>query len=84
MLRIRGYSVQISNDITGGKLTMKNNKLTLRKAQVLGADLVDICNTEGRDNRQLLEYIIDEYLYLISDNKVKELEDIIVNEFGYD
>ena len=63
---------------------MKNNKLTLTKAQELAADLVDICNTEGRDNRQLLEYIIDEYLYLISDNKVKELEDIIVNEFGYD
>ena len=63
---------------------MKNNKLTLTKAQELGAALVDICNTEGRDNKQLLEYIIDEYLYLISDNKVKELEDIIVNEFGYD
>ena len=63
---------------------MKNNKLTTQKYQELGADLVDICNTEGRDNKQLLEYIIDEYLYLISDNKVKELEDIIVNEFGYD
>ena len=63
---------------------MKNNKLTLTKAQELGAYLVDICNTEGRDNKQLLEYIIDEYLYLISDNKVTELEDIIVNEFGYD
>ena len=62
---------------------MKNNKLTPQKYQELAADLVDICNTEGRDNRQLLEYIIDEYLYLISDNKVKELEDIIVNEFGY-
>ncbi len=63
---------------------MKNNKLTLQKYQELTADLVDICNTEGRDNRQLLEYIIDEYLYLISDNKVAELEDIIVNQFGYD
>ena len=63
---------------------MKNNKLSVKKYQELTADLVDICNTEGRDNRQLLEYIIDEYLYLISDNKVKELEDIIVNEFGYD
>ena len=63
---------------------MKNNKLTTQKCQELAADLVDICNTEGRDNRQLLEYIIDEYLYLISDNKVAELEDIIVNEFGYD
>ena len=63
---------------------MKNNKLTTQKYQELTADLVDICNTEGRDNRQLLEYIIDEYLYLISDNKVAELEDIIVIEFGYD
>jgi len=63
---------------------MKNNKLTPQKYQELTADLVDICNTEGRNNRQLLEYIIDEYLYLIDDNKVGELEDIIVNEFGYD
>ncbi len=63
---------------------MKNNKLSTEKYQQLATDLVDICNTEGRDNRQLLEYIIDEYLYLISDNKVKEIEDIIVNEFGYD
>ena len=63
---------------------MKNNKLSAKKYQELTADLVDICNTEGRENRQLLEYIIDEYLYLISDNKAAELEDIIVNEFGYD
>ena len=63
---------------------MKNNKLSTEKYQQLTVDLVDICNTEGRDNKQLLEYIIDEYLYLISDNKVAELEDIIVNEFGYD
>ena len=63
---------------------MKNNKLEIKKAQELAADLVQICNTNEKQNRQLLEYIIDEYLYLISDNKVKELEDIIVNEFGYD
>ena len=63
---------------------MKNNKLTPQKYQELAADLVDICNTEGRDNRKLLEYIIDEYLYLIDDKKAAELEDIIVNEFGYD
>ena len=63
---------------------MKNNKLTPQKYQQLTVDLVEICNTEGRDNRQLLEYIIDEYLYLIDDKKAAELEDIIVNEFGYD
>ena len=63
---------------------MKNNKLSTEKYQQLTVDLVDICNTEGRDNRQLLEYIIDEYLYLIDDKKAEELEDIIVNQFGYD
>ena len=63
---------------------MNNNKLSTEKYQQLTVDLVDICNTEGRDNRQLLEYIIDEYLYLIDDKKAAELEDIIVNEFGYD
>ena len=63
---------------------MKNNKLSTEKYQQLTVDLVEICNTEGRDNRQLLEYIIDEYLYLIDDKKAEELEDIIVNEFGYD
>ena len=63
---------------------MKNNKLSTEKYQQLTVDLVDICNTEERDNKQLLEYIIDEYLYLIDDKKAEELEDIIVNEFGYD
>ena len=63
---------------------MKNNKLTPQKYQELTADIVDICNTNEKANKEFLEYIIDEYLYLISDNKVKELEDIIVNEFGYD
>ena len=66
-----------------GKVIM-NNKLTPTKAKQLTIDLVDICNTEGRDNRMLLEYIIDDYLYLIDDNQVLKLEDIIVNEFGYD
>ena len=63
---------------------MNNNKLTPEKAQQLSADLVVICNTNDKRSRDILEYIIDDYLYLIDDNKVMELEDIIVNEFGYD
>ena len=63
---------------------MKNNKFMLQKYQDLAADLVEICNTNEKQNRQLLEYIIDEYLYLIDDKKAAELEDIIVNEFVYD
>ena len=63
---------------------MKNNKLSAKKCQELTADLVEICNTQENKSVQLLEYIIDEYLYLIDDKKAAELEDIIVNEFGYD
>ena len=63
---------------------MKNNKLSTEKYQQLTVDLVQICNTNEQKNRELLEYIIDEYLYLIDDKKAEELEDIIVNEFGYD
>ena len=60
------------------------NKLTPEKAQQLTRDLVDICNNNGKENRELLEYIIDDYLYLISDEQASKLESIIVKEFGYD
>tara|TARA_R100000781_G_scaffold113885_2_gene83373 strand:- start:58 stop:246 length:189 start_codon:yes stop_codon:yes gene_type:complete len=61
-----------------------NNKLTPEKAQQLTRDLVDICNNQTRESKQLLEVIIDQYLYSLNDNEVEELEGIIVNEFGYD
>ena len=63
---------------------MKNNKLSTEKYQELATDLVDICNNNGKENRDLLEYIIDDYLYRLSDDEAGKLEDIIVNEFGYD
>ena len=63
---------------------MSNNKLSIEKYQQLTRDLVDICNKNGKENRDLLEYIIDDYLYRLSDDEAGKLEDIIVNEFGYD
>ena len=63
---------------------MSNNKLSIEKYQQLTRDLVDICNNNGKENRDLLEYIIDDYLYRLSDGEAGKLEDIIVNEFGYD
>ena len=63
---------------------MNNNKLSIEKYQQLTRDLVDICNNNSKESRELLEYIIDDYLYLISDEQAGKLEDIIVNEFGYD
>ena len=63
---------------------MSNNKLSIEKYQQLTHDLVDICNNNSKENRDLLEYIIDDYLYRLSDDEAGKLEDIIVNEFGYD
>ncbi len=61
-----------------------NNKLTPEKAQELTRDLTDIIDNNTRESKQLLEVIIDQYLYSLNDNEVEELEGIIVNEFGYD
>ena len=63
---------------------MSNNKLSIEKYQQLTRDLVDICNNNSKESRDLLEYIIDDYLYRLSDDEAGKLEDIIVNEFGYD
>ena len=63
---------------------MSSNKLSIEKYQQLTRDLVDICNNNSKESRDLLEYIIDDYLYRLSDDEAGKLEDIIVNEFGYD
>ena len=61
-----------------------NNKLTPKKAQQLHTDLLEIVTTKSSQSYSLLEVIIDQYLYSLNDKEVEELEDIIVNEFGYD
>ena len=63
---------------------MKQNKLTPQKAQELMKDLLDIVTTNSSQSYSLLEVIIDQYLWSLDDTEVAELEDIIVNEFGYD
>ena len=65
-------------------MMMKQNKLTPEKAQQLQTDLLEIVTTRSSQSYSLLEVIIDQYLYSLSDTEVEELEDIIVNEFGYD
>jgi hypothetical protein len=61
-----------------------SNKLTPEKAQELTRDLLEIVTTKSSQSYSLLEVIIDQYLYSLNDKEVEELEDIIVNEFGYD
>ena len=63
---------------------MKQNKLTPEKAQELTRDLLEIVTQKSSQSYSLLEVIIDQYLYSLNDKEVEELEDILVNEFGYD
>ena len=63
---------------------MKQNKLTTEKAQELTRDLLEIVTQKSSQSYSLLEVIIDQYLYSLIDKEVEELEDILVNEFGYD
>ena len=51
---------------------MKNNKLSIEKYQQLTRDLVDICNNQTRESKQLLEVIIDQYLYSLNDEYLGE------------
>ncbi len=62
----------------------KQNKLTPEKAQQLLNDLHEIIINQDPQSHSLLEVIIDQYLYSISDNEVEELRRIMSNEFGYD
>ena len=56
------------------------NNLNTKQGQDLTADL---CQAIRQDS-DFMEYIIDEYVYLIDDKKVTELHSTLREEFGYD
>ena len=62
----------------------KQNKLTPSDAQLITKDLMEIVINQDPQSHSLLEVIIDQYLYSISDDEVNELRGIMSNEFGYD
>ena len=57
---------------------MNNNKLTPKDARHFTKDLVECVNLD----KTLLEYIMDEYVYLINDTKMEELQKIVDENFG--
>ena len=63
---------------------MSNNKLTPKDAQELTNDLKEIVINQDPQSSALLEVIIDQYLYSLTDNEVDELRGIMSKEFGYD
>ena len=62
----------------------KQNKLTPEDAQQLMNDLMEIVINQDPRSSSLLEAIIDQYLYSITDDEVEELRGIMSKEFGYD
>ncbi len=62
----------------------KQNKLTPEDAQQLMNDLMEIVINQDPRSSSLLEVIIDQYLYSITDDEVDELRGIMSKEFGYD
>ena len=46
--------------------------------------LQEFLHDECRQSPDLLAHIIKEYVYSLSDNKLLELEDFLVNNFGDD
>ena len=63
---------------------MSNNKLNPKDAQELTNDLKEIVINQDPQSSSLLEVIIDQYLYSLTDNEVDELRGIMSKEFGYD
>ena len=52
----------------------------IQRRQDICKDLLSIC----QQDKELLEELIDEYVYTLSEQQVDEIEDIIVNQYGYD
>ena len=62
---------------------MNNNRLTPKDAQQLTADLCQVLKHQD-PKEEFLEYILDEYLYLIDDKQVSYIIEVLSNEFGMD
>ncbi len=61
----------------GGKLMTSSNDEKLKEAQQLVEDLVYLV----RKDNDIAEYIIDEYVYLCDDKRVKELQKLVDDEY---
>ena len=49
-----------------------------------GSELEEFLYEKCRRDSDLLEYIINQYVRLLNDNQLIELEDFLVNNFGDD
>ncbi len=57
------------------------NEQHLKRVRLLQTDLTDFIYSDTKLGKDLLEEILDDYLYLVDNNRLDELENIIVNEF---
>ena len=56
----------------------------IKHSQQVCRDLLDAIHEDSSNSHTLLETIIDEYVYKCNEDELEELEDMIVNQFGYD
>ena len=63
------------------KTTLDLDKMKSFKSYLLKEDIKDILLSDYKNKEMLLDEILDEYLFLINDIRIDELEDIIVNQF---
>tara|TARA_B100000131_G_scaffold226539_1_gene218128 strand:- start:185 stop:370 length:186 start_codon:yes stop_codon:yes gene_type:complete len=58
---------------------------TIKQRQELCTDVLHaVLESSDNGDLSLLEVIIDEYVYKLSDREIDELEDLLVNQFGED
>ncbi len=62
---------------------LKRTPDQIKHRQDLCRILSDIIHHD-HNGEELLETIIDEYIYKCNEDELEELEDIIVNQYGYD
>ena len=56
---------------------------TIKQRQELCTDVLHaVLESSDNGDLSLLEVIIDEYVYKLSDREIDELEDLLVNQFG--
>jgi hypothetical protein len=61
-------------------ISLPNPKTTMIDSVELHSTLVELC----KENDDLLEQILDEYVSSLNIDELKHLEDFIVNNFGDD
>ncbi len=65
-------------------MTKPRATVEIKRRQELCQDLYDCCTDDSDNGRALLETLIDDYIYRLTDEECTEYEQVIANQFGLD